>query len=103
MKDDNLLLNLGPDSFDDRWQYGQVGDNMKNDDLANTRMSGCDDAMQIGSNGDIEMSIGDASNVQNPCTLNKRGYCVEHKTKGDRSEVKYRAWRKKKYGYGYVT
>ena len=50
-------------------------------------MSGCDDAMQIGSNGDIEMSIGDASNVKKPCTLNKRRYCLEHKNKCDRSEV----------------
>ena len=60
-------------------------------------MSGRDDAMQIGSNGDIEMSIGNANDVKKPCTLNKHGYCIEHKIKGDRSEVKYRAWRKKKY------
>ena len=41
--------------------------------------------------------------VKELCKHNKRGYCIEHKVKGNRSEVKYKAWRKKKYGYGYVT
>ena len=29
--------------------------------------------------------------------------CEVHKLKGKKTEVKYKAWRKKKYGYGYVT
>ena len=33
----------------------------------------------------------------------KRGVCQEHKIKGDKKVTKTKAWRKKKFGYGYVT
>ena len=98
--DDN---NGGPDSSDNRWRYDQVENYVENDDLMSTSMSRGDDAMQTDGNDDAEMSGGDASMNKKPCTMNKRGYCIEHKIKGDRSEIKYKAWRKKKYGYGYVT
>ena len=60
LKDDN---NSGPDSFDNRWQYGQVGNYVENDDLTSTNMSRCDDAMQTDSNGDAEMSGGDTRSL----------------------------------------
>ena len=37
------------------------------------------------------------------CTHNRKGYCVIHKVKGDRTEYNHKVWKKKKYGYGYVT
>ena len=37
------------------------------------------------------------------CEFTKRGVCSLHKLKGDKITQKRKVWRKKKYGYGYVT
>ena len=37
------------------------------------------------------------------CEFNRRGFCKVHKIKGEKKTQKRKAWRKKKYGYGYVT
>ena len=48
--------------------------------------------------------IGDSmDDMVEQCTYDKKGVCNKHGVKGDRSEVKTRTWRKKKFGYGYVT
>ena len=36
------------------------------------------------------------------CRFN-RGICVVHNLKEKKTEVKYKTWKKKRYGYGYVT
>ena len=37
------------------------------------------------------------------CTFTKKGHCKLHKIKGDVSRNKTKVWRKKKFGYGWVT
>ena len=37
------------------------------------------------------------------CTFNKRGTCMNHKIKGNAIKQKNRSWKKKKFGYGWVT
>ena len=37
------------------------------------------------------------------CEFNRRGVCNVHKIKGEKMTQKRKVWRKKKYGYGYVT
>ena len=37
------------------------------------------------------------------CTFSKRGTCMNHKTKENVIKQKTRSWRKKKFGYGWVT
>ena len=37
------------------------------------------------------------------CSFTKKGVCVTHNIKGDVLKTKTKVWRKKKYGYGWVT
>ena len=37
------------------------------------------------------------------CTFNKKGFCDQHKIKGNASRNRTKVWRKKKFGYGWVT
>ena len=37
------------------------------------------------------------------CMFSKKGMCDMHKIKGDMKRSKTKAWRKKKFGYGWVT
>ena len=58
--------------------------------------------------GDIELSNQlenseeDISGGGMKCEF-KRGVCQEHKLKGDKKVTKTKVWKKKKFGYGYVT
>ena len=38
-----------------------------------------------------------------PCDFSKQGVCRIHKTKGNKMSRKTKVWRKKRYGYGWVT
>ena len=45
---------------------------------------------------------GEASNDA-VCTFNKKGFCYQHKIKGDALRTKTKVWKKKKFGYGWLT
>ena len=45
---------------------------------------------------------GGGDNVSDmPVCVFKRGWCKQHKIKGDKTTRKFKKWVKKRYGYGY--
>ena len=72
--------------------FGGPGD-MRND--CDTKTEDCDEDKTGGAGTD-----GVSGQV---CEFNKRGWCIYHKTKGDKSQRKVKKWARKKFGYGWVT
>ena len=100
---DDITGGPGLDKLCDRWRYDQELNNQVCQKDGMILTPGQDSMV-----GDVVTSVEQnnevcVKNVKELCKHNKRGYCIEHKVKGNRSEIKYKAWRKKKYGYGYVT
>ena len=52
-------------------------------------------------NIDVVTEVGDI--VDNEMCVFKRGVCTTHNIKGNKMTVNTKKWKKKKYGYGWVT
>ena len=91
------------DDCDNRWQGNPVSNMKKTEDCETVSQDFAGGMETCSAEMDIQYDCENGEMKADDCEFTRKGMCWKHKIKGTRIETKSKAWKKRKYDYGYVT
>ena len=86
-------MDIDQQRVDKRWQHNQSECGVMNGAVGDTVVAEYGEKYTKG-DVDVQQEIC-VDSMKVKCSHNKRGYCLQHKIKGDRREAKHKAWEKR--------